>query len=77
VVADVDWDMVRFHIRHVNGRHFRAYSRRFAMDDPAAFTRAACESAFVDGAPLEQILNALEGASPHTQVEGRANYVTR
>jgi proteasome accessory factor A len=67
VVADVDWDMVRFHVRDTNGRHFRAYTRRFAMDDPAGFTRAECETAFADGAPLEQILDALEGASPPAQ----------
>lgn len=63
-VHQVDWDSISFHIRETHGRNFRAYTRRFSMEEPWQHTRKQSARHFRMNATLEEILDGLEERKP-------------
>jgi proteasome accessory factor A len=60
----VDWDAISFHMKEQNGRNYRAYTRRFTMDEPWLHTKQSNGDAFRAGAPLDEVLDTIEGIEP-------------
>jgi hypothetical protein len=57
VIASVDWDQIRFELRDDEG-YWPRY-RTLNMDNPLAFTKAACEQVFREEVELDHVLDML------------------